>query len=105
MQIPADVKPILTNLQAGKLANWEIKKLIFICRSIAESALRTYHKRAAVLLSSHGWSLYDLSVDCIAELFASDSDGRLVKFESLLRVVDIAGLYIQRVRCLQALCQ
>ena len=85
MQIQDDVKPILTSLQAGKLANWEIKKLIFICRSIAESALRTYHKRTAVLLSSHGWSLHDLSIDCIAELFASDSEGKLIKFESLLK--------------------
>lgn len=36
----------------------------------------------------HGWSLYDLSLDCLGELFARDSLGALHKFDSFLRNLD-----------------
>ena len=85
LQIPADLKPLLINLEKQKLSHKEVKRFVFICRSIAESALKTYHKRSAELLYTHGWCLYDLSIDCIGELFTTDTEGKLVKFESFLQ--------------------
>jgi hypothetical protein len=68
-----------------QLSQKEVKRFVFICRGIAESAIKTYHKRAAEILYTHGWCLYDLSIDCIGELFTTDNEGKLLKFESFLK--------------------
>lgn len=85
MQIPNDLKFILTNLEKQKLSQKEVKRLVFICRSIAAAAIKTYHNKAAQILYNYGWSLYDLSYDCIGELFSTDSEERLLKFDSFLQ--------------------
>ena len=42
-------------------------------------------KEAAEVLYSHGWCLFDLSIDCIGDLFATSANGDLVKIEPLLQ--------------------
>jgi len=86
--MPPDLKPILLSLSQGLPPRDKLTRLVFICRSIAESLLRTCHRQTTELLYSHGWSLYDLSLDCLGELFARDASGHLYKFESFLQNLD-----------------
>lgn len=88
MPLPPDLKPILISLSQGLPPREKLTRLVFICRSIAESLLRTYHRPTTELLFPHGWSLYDLSMDCLGELFARDAAGNLYKFESFLQNLD-----------------
>lgn len=83
-----DLKPILLSLSQGLPPRDKLTRLVFICRSIAESLLRTYHRQTTELLYPHGWSLYDLSMDCLGELFARDASGHLYKFELFLQNLD-----------------
>lgn len=86
--MPPDLKPILLSVSQGIPPHDKLTRLVFICRSIAESLLRTYHRQTTELLFPHGWSLYDLSMDCLGELFARDSSGRLYKLEAFLQNLD-----------------
>lgn len=85
MGIPSDLKPILLSLKNGLPSTQNLARLVFICRTIAESLLRIYHRQSAEILFQHGWSLHDLSLDCLGELFARDAEGSLLKFDAFLR--------------------
>ncbi len=70
-------------------AQTELATLVYYARSLAESYFLHFRSSFLQLCKSHGVSATDLALDCVADVFARDSEGRffeLLQFASSLRV-------------------
>lgn len=75
------LKRLLSIVIATPPAEAELPNLVYYARSLAESYLLHFRFSFLRLCQSHGLSATDIALDCIADLFRRDSDGRFVELQ------------------------
>lgn len=78
----------LRQTQNGSISQIDLSKFVQFARILTTSYLSSFRTSAAILCDTHGISLTDLAYDCIADLFARDSDGLFVHLDSFVGVLD-----------------
>lgn len=76
------LKSLFDKVLKGSISHSELAHLIHFCRSISESYL--LHRRTSLyqICSLNGFTVSDLAMDCIAELFARDEAGDFYQFKN-----------------------
>lgn len=78
------LKSLFDKVLKGSISHSELAHLIHFCRSISESYL--LYRRASLyrICSFNGFTISDLAMDCIAELFARNDEGKFYQFENFV---------------------
>ena len=81
---PPELKTLIKNLSSGSISHSELSRAIHICRSIVESHLEHHRGSLVQICALNGLSVFDLSVDCIGDIFARDDLGAFHHFQKFV---------------------
>lgn len=85
----ATLKQILIHTLGESATSAQLSVLVYFARSIAESYFLHFRSSVLQLCQEYGLSTTDLALDCIAEIFARNADGRFTNLQHFASSLDV----------------
>ncbi len=87
--LPLELKPILQSVISAKPSHRAVNDVVEYCQKIANVYLQWKIKKLRYVQDFFQFSLNDIAVDCIADLFQRDENGTLVQIKAYFDSIQI----------------